>query len=354
MFFLVVYWRRHFMQIKFAVITVLILSVLSTISCQTGGKPSGLADFAQALAAIDEVELGKMLYFDPRLSSDGTISCNSCHNVMNGGADNRQFAMGVRGQLGGRNSPTVFNAAFLSTQFWDGRAPSLKEQAKGPLINPVEMGNKNHDQVTARLKKIPGYIKAFSKVYPGDNSLNIENLATAIASYEKTLVSINSPFDKFLDGNKSALSELEQKGYEKFKTVGCTTCHDGVHFAGPELPEGTGFFMKFPTFIKGNKFNKKYEFTKDKGRYEITKSKADTNMFRVPTLRNIALTAPYFHNGKVKTLSEAVRVMAKSQLNKDLSDDDINELVAFLNSLTGSVPKQTFPVLPPTAGFVVN
>ncbi|MCB0512775.1 MAG: cytochrome-c peroxidase, partial [Bacteroidetes bacterium] len=141
-----------------------------------------------------------MLYFDPRLSSDGTVSCNSCHNVMNGGTDNRSFSAGVKGQTGGRNSPTVLNAVFLSVQFWDGREPNLKEQAKGPLINPVEMGNKNHDEVINRVKKIHGYVQAFKTVYPGNEPLNIENLATAIAAYEKTLTTLNSPFDKFNAG----------------------------------------------------------------------------------------------------------------------------------------------------------
>ncbi len=297
----------------------------------------------------DKIELGKMLYFDPRLSSDGTVSCNSCHNVMAGGSDNRSFSSGVKGQRGGRSAPTVFNAAFLSVQFWDGRAASLEEQAKGPITNPIEMGMKSHDVAVKRLKQIPGYQKLFSKVFKKKNSVNLENTAKAIASYERTLITPNSPFDKFISGDKKALSQMARKGYETFSSVGCVTCHSGAAFAGPSgLPEGTGFYMKFPTF-PNTKYDKKYKFTDDKGRFEATKNEADKHMFRVPTLRNISLTAPYFHNGSVDDLEEAVRVMAKTQLNKDLSEQQVQQIVTFLDEgLTGTIPVQTMPVLPPT------
>lgn len=301
---------------------------------------------------ISQEELGKILYFDPRLSSDGSISCNSCHNVMGAGEDNRAFSMGVKGQLGGRSSPSVFNATFLSVQFWDGRAKDLEEQAKGPMINPVEMGNKDHKQVVARLAKIPGYVAMFDSVY-GKKSLNIDNIAKAIAAYEKTLTTLNSPFDEFKKGNKRALSALAQKGYNTFQTVGCVTCHSGDHFSGPALPVGQGFYMKFPTF-EGTRFDKKYQFSKDLGRFEVTKKEEDKHMFRVPSLRNVAHTAPYFHNGAVKTLEEAVRVMGQVQLNKDLTSDEVKSLVAFLESLSGTIPPQTMPVLPPTEGFVIT
>ena len=295
----------------------------------------------------DKIELGKMLYFDPRLSKDGTVSCNSCHNVMNGGSDNRSFSAGVNGHRGGRSAGTVFNSAFYSVQFWDGRAASLEEQAKGPLINPIEMGNKDHKMVISRIGKIPGYVKMFKKVFKGKKPLNIDNYAKAVAAYERTLITPNSPFDKFIGGNKKAMSQAAQNGYETFKSVGCVTCHSGPNFSGPTLPEGTGFFMKFPTF-ENTEFDRKYKFTSDKGRFDVTKKKQDMYFFRVPTLRNIALTAPYFHNGSVQDLSEAVRVMGKTQLNKDLSDSQVKDLVAFLGALTGSIPPQTMPVLPPT------
>jgi cytochrome c peroxidase len=297
----------------------------------------------------DKIELGKMLYFDPRLSSDGTVSCNSCHNVMAGGDDNRAFSAGVKGQRGGRSAPTVFNAAFLSVQFWDGRAATLEDQAKGPITNPIEMGIKSHAVAMERLKKIPGYVQWFRKVFKSKNSLTIDNVAKAIASYERTLITPNSPFDKFIQGDKKAMSSLAQKGYKTFNGVGCVTCHSGPAFAGPTgLPSGTGFYMKFPTF-PDTAYDKKYQFTKDQGRFDVTKKKEDRHMFRVPTLRNVALTAPYFHNGSVDTLDEAVRVMGKTQLNKDLSKQQVSEIVAFLNEgLTGQIPPQTMPMLPPT------
>lgn len=299
-----------------------------------------------------KIELGKMLYFDPRLSHDGSVSCNSCHNVMNGGSDNRSFSVGVKGQRGGRSAGTVFNSAFYSVQFWDGRAKSLEEQAKGPLTNPVEMGAKSHTVVIERVKKIPGYVNRFKKVFGGKKSVNIDNLAKAIASYERTLITPNSPFDRFIEGKKKSIGPLAREGYKTFQSVGCVTCHSGPNFAGPTLPEGTGFFMKFPTF-PNTEYDKKYKFTKDLGRYEVTKKDADKHMFRVPTLRNIALTAPYFHNGSVMTLNEAVRVMAKTQLNKDLTKKQVKGLVAFLNTLTGQIPKQEMPVLPPTIGTTI-
>ncbi len=296
----------------------------------------------------EKIELGKMLFFDPRLSIDGTISCNSCHNVMNGGSDNRAVSVGVLGQKGGRGAPTVFNAAFLSTQFWDGRAKDLEEQAKGPLTNPIEMGMPDHNTVMARVSSVPGYISAFKKVFPNDpNPVNIDNLAKAIATYERTLITTNSPFDQFMAGNKSALTELQKKGWDNFKTVGCNSCHGGNHFAGPDLPLGQGFFQKFPAF-PNDAIETKYNFQSDTGLMSQTKNETDKNMWRVPTLRNIADTAPYFHNGKVNNLSEAVKIMAKLQLNVDLTSEQQESLVAFLQSLSGSIPQQTMPTLPPT------
>lgn len=295
-----------------------------------------------------KVELGKVLYFDPRLSSSGTISCNSCHNVMAGGDDGRPVSVGVEGKTGSRSAPTVWNAAFLSVQFWDGRAKSLEEQAKGPIENPVEMGA-THKFVVERIAKIPGYQKLFVSAFGSKAAIDIDNVAMAIAAYERTLITPNSPYDRYVKGNKKALTADQRKGMELFQTVGCTSCHSGGNFAGPTLPEGTGFFMKFPTF-PGSDYESKYDLAADKGRYDVTKADEDKNMWRVPTLRNIALTAPYFHNGKVKTLDEAVRVMAKTQLNKTLSDEDARLLVAFLQSLTGKFPEQKMPRLPETLG----
>lgn len=302
----------------------------------------------------EKVELGKMLYFDPRLSIDGTVSCNSCHNVMSDGGDGRPVGVGVRGQRGGRGSPTVWNSAHNSVQFWDGRAASLEDQAKGPLTNPIEMGMPNHDAVIGRVNKIPGYVSAFKKAFPKDsNPVNIDNLAKAIATYERTLVTPNSAFDKYIRGNKKALSAQQVRGMKLVEEIGCTSCHTGPNFAGEGLKMGEGNYKPFPQ-VPGSKYDKMYDLTSDLGRYEVTKNKEDKNHWRVPTWRNVALTAPYFHNGKVATLDEAVRVMAKTQLDTDLSNEQVDDIVAFLNSLTGEFPKQTMPILPPTPGMTLT
>ncbi len=295
-----------------------------------------------------KIELGKQLFFDPRLSIDGTVSCNSCHNVMAGGTDSRSTSVGVNGQRGGRNAPTVWNSAFLTTQFWDGRAATLEDQAKGPPLNPIEMGMASAQAVEDRLKAIPGYVSQFRAVFGKKNAVTYDNMAKAIATYERTLITPNSAFDRFIKGDKKALTAQQQKGMKLFESIGCIACHSGANFAGPmNLAMGEGFYQKFPTYP--NKYDEKYKFSKENGRFDVTKETSDKNLWRVQTLRNIAVTAPYFHNGAVKTLHEAVRVMAKSQLNKDLNDHQVNDLVAFLNSLTGEFPKQTLPRLPDTA-----
>ncbi len=298
-----------------------------------------------------KIELGKTLYFDPRLSVNGTQSCNTCHNVMLGGDDNRAFSLGAKGKPGGRSAPTVWNAAFYSVQFWDGRAKSLEEQAAGPITNPVEMAMPNEKAVVERLSKIPGYLKLFEKAY-GTPEINMDRITKAIASYERTLITPNSAYDRYVKGDKRALNAEQIAGMKLFAEVGCISCHSGANFSGPHMPAGQGFFMKFPVYTN-NEYVKKYGFLKDKGREEVTGKAADAHKFKVPTLRNVALTAPYFHNGAVKTLDEAVRVMAKTQLNKDLSADQVKKIVAFLESLTGEFPKQSLPRLPGTPGFTV-
>ena len=296
----------------------------------------------------EKVELGKQLYFDPRLSVDGTVSCNSCHNVMFNGTDNRATSVGIDAQRGGRSAPTVWNAAFLTAQFWDGRAATLEDQAKGPILNPIEMGMPDEKTVIKRLKSIDGYVEQFKNVFGGKDPLTYDNVAKAIAAYERTLITPNSPFDRYVEGNATALNDQQQRGMKLFAEIGCNSCHSGANFAGPTtLPMGQGFYQKFPTFP--SKYDEKYQFSDDKGRYEVTQDKSDMHMWRVPTLRNVAVTAPYFHNGAVKSLDEAVRVMAKTQLNKDLKKKEVADIVAFLNSLTGQFPEQTMPVLPDTA-----
>lgn len=296
-----------------------------------------------------KIELGKILYFDPRLSHDGTISCNSCHNIMADGADGRPVGVGVQGQRGGRGSPTVWNSAFNTVQFWDGRAASLEEQAKGPLTNPVEMGMKDHDMVIGRIKLIPGYVTLFQKAFGKKAEINIDNTAKAIASFERTLITPNSPFDKYKRGNKKAMTASAIKGMKLVEEIGCTSCHVGDNFNGEGFKMGEGNYQPFPQ-IPGSKYDKQYEITRDLGRFDVTKDPEDKNKWRVPTWRNVALTAPYFHNGKVRTLDEAVRVMAKTQLDVDLKEDQVTDIVAFLNALTGEFPKISMPRLPVTPG----
>lgn len=294
--------------------------------------------------SVQKIELGKMLFFDPRLSIDGTISCNSCHNVMLGGEDRRSVSVGVKGQKGDRSAPTVWNAAFHSTQFWDGRAKSLEEQAVGPITNPIEMGMPNFKAVVARLKLIPGYVQAFKKVFPGKKSISKDHIGKAIASFERTLITHNAPFDLYKKGNKKAMSKDALAGMKLVEEVGCTTCHIGVNFAGEGLAMGEANLQLFPTYEK-NAYVKKYKLKKDLGAFESSKNKDDKHMWRVPTWRNVAETAPYFHNGSVATLAEAVRVMGKTQLDLDLKLDQVRKIVAFLESLSGEFPKISMPRL---------
>ena len=294
-----------------------------------------------------KVELGKQLFFEPRLSVDGTSSCNSCHSVMSSGTDNRPVSVGVAGQKGGRSAPTVWNAAYMSVQFWDGRAASLEDQAKGPILNPIEMGMPSEAAAVERIRSIPGYVKQFEAVFGGKDPVTYDNIAKAIAAYERTLITPNSPFDRYIKGDKKALSTEASRGLKLVEQVGCTTCHTGPNFAGPAMAVGTGFYQKFPTY-QNSDYVKKYQLMADGGRFEATKNNDDKHMWRVPTWRNVSLTAPYFHNGSVETLEEAVRVMAKTQLDKNLTENEVADIVAFLDSLTGEFPQQTMPQLPAT------
>ena len=300
-----------------------------------------------------KVALGKMLFFDPRLSSTGTVSCFSCHNIMEGGDDHRPVSIGVEAHRGGRNAPTVWNAAFLSVQFWDGRAATLEDQAKGPPVNSVEMGMKNLQMVIDRIRHIPGYAPYFHEAFGPGSVITMDNAAKAIAAYERTLITPGSRYDRYVNGNHAALDDAQIRGMETFATVGCVSCHQGPNFSGPPLPTGTGFFAKFPVYTN-NPYVKKYRLTDDLGRFEVTHRDADKHMWRVPGLRNLVYTAPYFHNGSVKSLPEAVRVMAATQLNRTLSSAQVRDIVSFLTALTGPFPKQTMPRLPPTPGDLLS
>ena len=335
---------------------LLTLLAASLVAAQAGAVEwQALPETAPAPAdnptTAAKVELGKMLFMDPRFSSTGTVSCNSCHNVMEGGDDSRAVSMGVHGKTGGRNAPTVWNSAFHSVQFWDGRAALLEDQAKGPVANPVEMGMEDVETAMERVRKIPGYKAYFDRAF-GENSMTVENAAKAVAAFERTLITPNSPYDQYVKGDKQALTEQQVRGMNKFASVGCTSCHSGPAFNGPQPKLGEGVFTRFPAFAD-NSYVSSYKLAEDKGRQQVTGNAADTNLFRTPTLRNITDTAPYFHNGSVNDLAEAVRVMARTQLNRDLPDADVADITAFLGALTGEYPEITMPRLPATAGLSI-
>jgi cytochrome c peroxidase len=340
---------------KFTLLMPLYTSLISTVVAATDWQalPTKAPEPATNPSTPSKIELGKMLFFDPRLSSTGTVSCFSCHNVMEGGDDHRPTSIGVHGQLGGRNAPTVWNAAFQSVQFWDGRAPNLEEQAKGPIVNPIEMGMPKLELAVDRIKRIPGYKTGFQRAFGNEAIIDANTIAMAIAAYERTLITPNSPYDRFVKGNKSALTAQQQRGMQAFANVGCTSCHSGANFSGPTLPDGTGFFMKFPTYLN-NVYVARYRLLDDGGKAVNTGKAEDQNLWRVPTLRNLTYTAPYFHNGLVKSLPEAVRVMAATQLNKTLSDVEVADIAAFLEGLTGEFPEQKMPRLPPTPGDLLE
>lgn len=328
---------------------VLLISVSVSVDAAWEALPDVAPAPADNPTTAAKVTLGKMLYMDPRFSSTGTVSCNSCHNVMEGGDDSRTFSMGVHGKTGGRNAPTVWNSAFHSVQFWDGRADLLEDQAKGPVTNPVEMGVSEIEQAMDKVRAIPGYKAYFVEAF-GEDSMTVDNAAKAVAAFERTLITPNSAYDKYVKGDKKAMTAQQVRGMETFASTGCVSCHSGAAFNGPKMEFGQGFYAKFPTFAD-NKYNEKYNLSADKGREEATGKAADTHMYRVTTLRNITDTAPYFHNGSVNDLSEAVRIMAKTQLNKDLSDSSVEDIVAFLAALTGEYPEIMMPRLPATSGY---
>jgi cytochrome c peroxidase len=283
-----------------------------------------------------KVELGKMLFFDPRLSSSWLISCNTCHNLSVGGVDMLETSIGHGWQKGPRNSPTVLNAVLNSAQFWDGRAKDLREQAKGPVQAAVEM-NSTPERTLATLKSMPGYVDKFKAAFPGSpDPVTFDNMAMAIEVFEATLLTPESRFDKFLGGDAKALNAGEQNGLKIFLAKGCARCHGGVNVGG------SGYFP----FGVVQKPGAELLPPGDKGRFAVTKTATDEYVFKAPSLRNIALTAPYFHSGKVWDLKEAVGVMGSAQLGAKLSSDEEEAIVAFLRTLTGKQPTVSYPILP--------
>jgi len=313
----------------------------------------------------EKIALGKKLFFDKRLSADGSLSCVSCHelSVAKGGGDGHNVAVGINGQQGKRNVPTVINAAFQRHLFWDGRVTSLEEQAKGPLINPIEMGMPSLDSVVDRVKNITEYKILFKQTYVMEPSITINNIVKAIATYERTLITPDSPYDRFVKGDNKALTKKQIRGMALFESMGCILCHSGPNFSSASVFGNYSPYRFFPV-IAHTDYELRYELTEDLG---LANASMDVRrgIWRVPSLRNVSRTSPYFHNGSVKSLKDAVRIMASVQLAKRLSnkivddtsiqwmssarqlnvstnlaisDNEVDEIVAFLEALNGELP----------------
>lgn len=298
--------------------------------------PSTIPAVKNNRITLEKIELGKALFFDPRLSASGVFSCNSCHNLATGGDDNLETSIGHGWQKGPRNSPTVLNSVLNEAQFWDGRAQDLKAQAKGPVQAGVEMAN-TPDNVVATLKSMPLYVEWFKKAFDKDaDPVTFDNMAMAIEAFEATLIT-PAPFDAFLNGDDEALTADQKKGLALFMEKGCAACHSGVNVGGHGYyPFGVIERPGAEILPPG-----------DKGRFTVTKTADDEYVYRASPLRNIAVTAPYFHSGKVWDLNQAVAIMGTAQLGQELKPDEVTLIVAFLESLTGKMPVVTYPVLPP-------
>ena len=316
---------------------VLAVSLAATSASALASSPAANEPI-QPIEPVKEVnlalaELGKKLYFDPRLSKSGFISCNSCHNLSMGGTDNLPTSIGDQWQQGPINAPTVLNSSLNVAQFWDGRAADLKAQAGGPIANPGEMAF-SHTLAVSVLESIPQYVVEFKQVF-GSDGIDIDKVTDAIAEFEKTLVTPNSRFDQWLLGDADALTEKELAGYNVFKNSGCTACHNGPAVGGNS-------FQKMGV-VEPYQANSPAE-----GLSAVTGKDADRFKFKVPTLRNVEMTYPYFHDGAAQTLTEAVDIMGRLQLGKKFSDEENAQIVAFLHTLTGDQPAFQLPILPPS------
>jgi cytochrome c peroxidase len=335
-------------------VTLLAATVLASLPFAYGAAASDLRDEALAMfqplpstvpavndnpITPEKIDLGKALFFDPRLSASGVFSCNSCHNLATGGDDNLETSIGHGWQKGPRNAPTALNAVFNEAQFWDGRAEDLKAQAKGPVQAGVEMAN-TPDNVVVTLKSMPDYVDWFGEAFPGEaDPVTFDNMARAIEAFEATLLT-PAPFDSFLNGDEAALSDVQKAGLQIFMDKGCVSCHSGINVGG------TGYYP----FGLIEKPGADVLPENDKGRFAVTATADDSYVFRAAPLRNIALTAPYFHSGKVWDLRQAVAIMGTSQLGEELNDQEVDQIVAFLGALTGKMPEVVYPVLPAETG----
>ncbi len=323
-------------QKKLAVVGCALVAIATGVSAAWAAPKK---EPIQPIAPVKEInlavaELGKKLFFDPRLSKSGFISCNSCHNLSMGGTDNIKTSIGHKWNQGPINAPTVLNSSLNLAQFWDGRAKDLQEQAGGPIANPGEMAF-THELAVDVLQSIPGYVVEFQQVF-GTDKIDINDVTKAIATFEETLVTPNSRFDQWLLGDDSALSSTELAGYQLFKQSGCVACHNGPAVGGTSYQK-MGVVAPYKTTSKAE------------GRFAVTGKDSDRFKFKVPTLRNIELTYPYFHDGEAATLTEAVDVMGRLQLGKTFTDDEKAKIVAFLKSLTGEQPSFMLPILPPSS-----
>ena len=291
-------------------------------------------DAAGGPAPAALVDLGRMLYYEKRLSKSQELSCNSCHDLTAFGVDGQPTSDGHKGQTGDRNSPTVYNAARQVAQFWDGRAADVEAQAKGPILNPIEMAMPSEHIVITTLQSMPEYVDAFKKAFPNEpKPVTYDNLGKAIGAFERGLVT-PARFDAFLKGDENALGAEEKAGLKIFLKAGCQTCHNGAGEGGTSFQK-VGAVKPFPR-------------SDDPGRYKVTKAEPDRGVFKVPSLRNIEKTGPYFHDGKTATLEAAVRDMAEYQLGKTLTDQEVGQVVVFLRALTGQLPTDYIkePALP--------
>ncbi len=324
-------WRR---AQHIAVVLMLLASYIPASTAQPGSATapnSSLKDEPirpiPAPTSLDrnKVLLGEKLFHDPRLSHDNTISCASCHLLERAGTDAKPVAVGIDGAQGMLNTPTVFNSRFNLAQFWNGRAQTLEEQATGPIHNPIEMGS-NWSEIAGKLRRDRQLVSEIEAVYP--DGLTLKNIADAIAAYERSLLTLDAPFDRYLRGDRNAISDQAKKGYELFKSYGCISCHQGVNVGG-NMYQQLG--------VMGDYFADRGNISKaDYGRFNVTGDAADRYFFKVPSLRLVTQTAPYFHDGSVQSLSQAIRLMARYQLGRSIPDKDIKPIISFLESLAGS------------------
>nr|VFK19569.1 MAG: cytochrome c peroxidase [Candidatus Kentron sp. LPFa]VFK34250.1 MAG: cytochrome c peroxidase [Candidatus Kentron sp. LPFa] len=322
------------MKIKQSFTLLLLSGALVASSAALASEPiEPIAQISPKDVDWAQVELGKKLFFDPRLSKSGFISCNSCHNLGMGGTDNLKTSIGHRWRQGPINAPTVLNASMNIAQFWDGRARDLKEQAGGPIANPGEMAS-SHALAVKVLASIPEYASEFKQVFDTDK-IDIDQVTRAIAEFEKTLVTPDSRFDQWLRGDKDALTDQELAGYNLFKDSGCIRCHNGPAVGGASFQK-MGVIKPYKTKNGAQ------------GRFDVTGKESDRFVFKVPVLRNVEMTYPYFHDGGSATLTKAVDIMGRLQLDKKFTADENAEIVAFLKTLTGKQPSFPLPILPPS------